>query len=119
MESMQAYMRLDPYYPTSAIGWLGVANCTLGRLSEAQRYLSDAVARSPSRAMFQYWLAAAYGHMGEADAAHEQARRCSSCSHRSPSPAPLARSRFSGVHRTLTISWKVCADRDFRSERVA
>jgi adenylate cyclase len=74
VESMQAYMRLDPYYPTSAIGWLGVAYCTLGRLSEAQRYLSEAVARSPRRAMFQYWLAATYGHMGEADAAREQAK---------------------------------------------
>jgi adenylate cyclase len=74
VESMQAYMRLDPYYPTSAIGWLGVAYCTLGRLSEAQRYLSEAVARSPNRAMFQYWLAAAYGHMGEADAARKQAK---------------------------------------------
>src|SRR5262249_4069621 len=25
IECMKAYMRLDPYYPTSAIGWLGVA----------------------------------------------------------------------------------------------
>jgi adenylate cyclase len=74
VESMQAYMRVDPYYPTSAIGWLGVAYCTLGRLSEAQRYLSEAVARSPRRAVFQYWLTATYGHMGEADAAREQAK---------------------------------------------
>ena len=116
VESMQAYMRLDPYYPTSAIGWLGVAYCTLGRLSEAQRYLSEAVARSPRRAMFQYWLAATYGHMGEADAAREQAKALLSCNHPLPSPAPLARWGSSGGLRTLTISWKVCANRDFLSE---
>ena len=35
VDRMQAYMQLDPYYPTSAIGWLGVAYCTLGRFADA------------------------------------------------------------------------------------
>jgi adenylate cyclase len=74
VESMKAYMRLDPYYPTSAIGWLGVAYCTLGRFEEARTHLREAVARSPSRAMFHYWLASVYGHIGEANAAAEQAQ---------------------------------------------
>ena len=74
VESMKAYMQLDPYYPTSAIGWLGVAYCTLGRFGEALSLLREAVARSPKRAMFQYWLAAVYGHLGDADAARKQAR---------------------------------------------
>ena len=72
VESMQAYMRLDPYYPTSAIGWLGVAYCTLGRFADALALLREAVTRSPRRAMFQYWLAAVYGHLGNAEAAARQ-----------------------------------------------
>jgi len=67
-------MRLDPYYPTSAIGWLGVACCTLGRFEEARTHLREAVARSPDRAMFHYWLASVYGNIGDASAAGEQAQ---------------------------------------------
>jgi adenylate cyclase len=74
VESMQTYMRLDPFHPTSAIGWLGVAYCTLGRPTEALTLLREAVARSPGRAMFQYWLAATYGHLGNVEAAKHQAR---------------------------------------------
>jgi adenylate cyclase len=74
VEGMQAYMRLDPFHPTSAIGWLGVAYFTLGRLTEALTLLRDAVARSPKRAMFQYWLAATYGQLGDVEAAQNQAR---------------------------------------------
>jgi adenylate cyclase len=74
IESMKAYIRLDPYYPTSAIGWLGAACCTLGRFEEARIHLCEAVARSPSRPMFHYWLASVYGHIGNANAAGEQAQ---------------------------------------------
>jgi adenylate cyclase len=73
VDSMQAYMRLDPYYPTSAIGWLGVAYYMLGRFADALALLREAVARSPKRAMFQYWLAAVYGHAGDTEAAERQA----------------------------------------------
>jgi len=74
IDYMKAYMRLDPYYPTSAIGWLGVAYCTLGRFEEARTHLREAVARSPNRAMFHYWLASACGHIGDGQAASEQAQ---------------------------------------------
>ena len=74
IDYMKAYMRLDPYYPTSAIGWLGVAYFTLGRFEEAQTHLREAVARSPNRAMFHYWLASACGHIGDVRAASEQAQ---------------------------------------------
>jgi adenylate cyclase len=70
---MRTYMRLDPYHPTSAIGWLGVTHFALGDLAEAQRLLNEAVARSPGRLMFHYWLAAALGQLGDLDAAHTQA----------------------------------------------
>ena len=73
VESMKSYMQVDPYYPTSAIGWLGVIYCTLGRIVEARDLLRQAVARSPRRAMFQYWLAAVCGHLGRADDARDQA----------------------------------------------
>ena len=74
IENMKAYMRLDPYYPTSAIGWPGVACCTLGHFEEARTCLREAVARSPNRAMFHYWLASACGHIGDTTAAREQAQ---------------------------------------------
>jgi adenylate cyclase len=74
VEAMEAYMRLDPFHTTSAIGWLGVAHCARGHLAEAHALLREAVARSPDRAMFHYWLAATLGHMGNADAAGGQAR---------------------------------------------
>jgi adenylate cyclase len=73
VDRMRAYMQLDPYYPTSAIGWLGVAYCTLGRFADALVLLREAVARSPKRAMFHYWLAAVHGHLGNAEAAQRQA----------------------------------------------
>jgi adenylate cyclase len=73
VETMKTYMRLDPYHPTSAIGWLGVTHFALGHLAEAQTLLREAVARSPNRAMFHYWLAATLGQMGDAEAARRQA----------------------------------------------
>ena len=74
VETMGSYMRLDPFYPTSAVGWLGVAHCALGDLTRAHRLLREAVARSPARAMFHYWLAALLGQMGEMEAAMAQAK---------------------------------------------
>jgi tetratricopeptide (TPR) repeat protein len=74
VEAMEAYMRLDPFHPTSALGWLGVAHCARGDLARAHALLREAVARSPGRAMFHYWLAAALGHMGDAEAAGAEAR---------------------------------------------
>ena len=74
VNTMQAYMRLDPFYPTSAVGWLGVAYCALRRHSEARSLLREAVARSPRRAMFQYWLASVHGHMDNSESARGQAR---------------------------------------------
>jgi lipopolysaccharide biosynthesis regulator YciM len=74
VDSMHAYMRRDPFYPTSAIGWLGVAYCMLDRLPEALTLLREAVARSSKRAMVQYWLVATYGHLGNVGAAQNQAR---------------------------------------------
>ncbi len=73
VETMKAYMRLDPYHPTSAIGWLGVTHFALGHLAEAQTFLREAVARSPNRAMFHYWLAATLGHIGDADGMRKEA----------------------------------------------
>jgi len=73
LETMNGYMCLDPFYPTSAIGWLGVTHFALGNLADAQRLLREAVARSPNRAMFHYWLAATAGQMGDADQMRAQA----------------------------------------------
>jgi TolB-like protein/Tfp pilus assembly protein PilF len=74
LEKMNEYMRLDPFYPTSAIGWLGVTQFALGKLPEARRLLRDAVALSPKRAMFHYWLAATVGEIGDADEMRRQAK---------------------------------------------
>ena len=74
LETMKRYMRLDPFYPTSAIGWLGVTHFALGNLADAQRLLREAVARSPKRAMFHYWLAATVGQIGDAGEMRRQAK---------------------------------------------
>jgi len=74
VETMKAYMRLDPYYPTSAIGWLGVTSFALGKLPEAQSFLREAVTRSPNRAMFHYWLAATLGETGDVEGMREEAK---------------------------------------------
>ncbi len=52
LETMNAYMRLDPYHPTSATGWLGVTHFALGNLADAQigARPSPAAALSCSRA---------------------------------------------------------------------
>src|SRR5262245_41873350 len=81
-------------YPTSALGWLGVAYCTLGRLTEALALLREAVVRSPKRAMFQYWLAAAHGQLGDAEAAQTQARAVLALQPLSRSLAPPATRSF-------------------------
>lgn len=75
LEAMDAYMRLDPFHPTSAIGWLGVTHFALGNLTDARRLLREAVVRSPKRAMFHYWLAATVGEMGDAVEMDQQAKR--------------------------------------------
>jgi adenylate cyclase len=74
VETMKAYMRLDPYHPTSAIGWLGVTYFALGNLPEAQSFLREAVTRSPNRAMFHYWLAATLGDIGDVEGMREEAK---------------------------------------------
>lgn len=48
LEAMTGYMSLDPFYPTSAIGWLGVTHFALGNLAEAQRLLSEALQGAPN-----------------------------------------------------------------------
>jgi len=69
LHAMQNYMQLDPFHPTSPIGWLGVNYWARGQLAEAKRYLHEAVTRSPRRVMFHYWLTAAISDLGEAQAA--------------------------------------------------
>jgi tetratricopeptide (TPR) repeat protein len=108
--SMKAYMQLDPYFSTSAIGWLGVAYCTLGRLTEALALLREAVARSPKRAMFQYWLAAAYT-WGMWKRRRNRLGRSSRCSLPLRSKAPPDPSQFSGSRRMPTISLTACGGR--------
>src|SRR5262249_7534638 len=67
--------QIDPYYPTSAIGWLGTTYFLLGRLNEARDLLRQAVARSPKRAMFQYWLTAVCGHFADDNETSHQAAK--------------------------------------------
>jgi hypothetical protein len=81
---------------TSAIGWLGVTHFALGNLADAQRLLREAVARSPKRAMFHYWLAATAGQIGDADKMCRQAKAL----------LGLGRSRHIGCFRTEAMELK-------------
>lgn len=73
LRSMIAYMRVDPFHPTSASGWLGVTHFALGNLNDAYTLLKQAAAQSPKRAMFRYWLAATVGHRGNVAEARAEA----------------------------------------------
>ena len=72
----------------------------MGNLAEAKALLRDAVARSPDRAMFHYWLAATLGLSGDVGAATEQART------------------LLALQRSFTISGTACPLAVFKREEI-
>jgi adenylate cyclase len=65
-------VRLDPFYPPLAAGFLGLANYMLERYGTALPALVDAAARAPKHRAIRQWLAATYAQLGELDRAREE-----------------------------------------------
>jgi adenylate cyclase len=69
IEVARACMRLDPFYPPTAPGWLGFAYFMLKRYSEALPPLLESTSRAPGWQPGHLFLAATYARLGEIDRA--------------------------------------------------
>ena len=67
------FVRLDPFYPPVAAGFLGLANYMLKQYGTAVAVLADAAGRSPRHRSVRQWLAASYAQLGELDRARDEA----------------------------------------------
>jgi adenylate cyclase len=68
-----AFVRLDPFYPPVAAGFLGLANYMLKQYVAAVAALADAAGRSPRHRSARHWLSAAYAQLGELNRARQEA----------------------------------------------
>ena len=73
IEVADRLVRLDPFYPPLAAGFLGLANYMLKQYESAVVALVDAAGRSPKHRGIRQWLAATYAQLGELDRAREEA----------------------------------------------
>jgi len=70
---VKAHMRLDPYCPPAAPGFLGFAHYMLEDYAEALAPLTDCVSRAPNMRSGHAWLAATYAQIGELKKARKEA----------------------------------------------
>jgi adenylate cyclase len=73
MQTLEAHMRLDPFYSPFAPWWMGAAYYMLGRYTDAVTHLKTAVLRAPNLALGHHWLAATYAQLGLLDEAMSEA----------------------------------------------
>jgi adenylate cyclase len=64
IQTLEAHMRLDPFYLPFAPWWLGIAYYMLGRYADAVPPMQAAVARAPDLGLCHHWLAATYAQLG-------------------------------------------------------
>jgi adenylate cyclase len=69
IEVTRACMRLDPFYPPTAPGWLGIAYFMLKRYSDALPPLLESASRATGWLGAHTFLAATYAGLGELDRA--------------------------------------------------
>ena len=74
LKVLEAYFRIDPFYPTSALHYMGVALFMLKRYSDALVPLLDCCARSPNGRPARKTLAATYGHLCRLEDAQAETR---------------------------------------------
>jgi adenylate cyclase len=72
IEVSRAYMRTDPFAPTTASAWLGGAYYLIGDYTRARTILGDCVARMPNARFAHAFLAATYAQLGELDRARAE-----------------------------------------------
>jgi adenylate cyclase len=73
IQTLEAHMRLDPFYLPFAPWWLGSAHYMVGRYADAVPPLQAAVTRAPNLALGRHWLAATYAQLGRLDKARAEA----------------------------------------------
>jgi adenylate cyclase len=73
IQTLEAHMRLDPFYLPFAPWWMGSAYYMLGRYTDAVPHLKTAVLRAPKLALGHHWLAATYAQLGRLDEARAEA----------------------------------------------
>jgi adenylate cyclase len=73
VEILEASMRLDPFYPAVASGWLGFAHYMLKQYARALPALHDCVSRAPNLRASHSWLAATYAQLGQLEEARAAA----------------------------------------------
>jgi adenylate cyclase len=78
IDTIDAYMRLDPLYPDIALFFLAEARISLGQFDRAIDALNQRLARNPESETTYSLLASCYGHLGQLDQARtawDKARR--------------------------------------------
>ena len=73
IQTLEAHMRLDPFYLPHAPGWLGFAYYMLERYADALPHLQECVSRAPNLAPSHHWLAATCAQLGQLDKARAEA----------------------------------------------
>jgi adenylate cyclase len=73
IRSLEAHMRLDPFYDPYAPGVLGLACYMLKRYAEALPHLQECVSRAPNMIGGRAWLAATYAQLDQLDSARAEA----------------------------------------------
>ena len=96
-------LEIDPFYPTSALHYMGVALFMLKRYSEAVVPLLDCLSRVPTGRPARKTLAATYAHSGQLKSARAEARE----------KLRVEPDYTIEKHRTLMV----CAGRVFRTGR--
>ena len=67
IETLGAYMRLDPHYTETALQMLAEARVSLGEYDEAVSVIEQRLARNPQSETAYALLASCYGHLGRPD----------------------------------------------------
>ena len=73
IDFLEAYRRLDPFYPPLASGILGLAHYLRKQYSDALSNLRDCVSRAPMHRGAHAWLAATYAQLGQIEDARAEA----------------------------------------------
>jgi adenylate cyclase len=73
IRTLQAHMRLDPFYQPRTTAMLGFAYYLLGRYLDALPLLQEAASRAPNHGHSRRYLAATYAQLGQLDRARDEA----------------------------------------------
>jgi TolB-like protein len=68
IDTLNAYMKLDPFYPALALHFLAQAQLSLGQFEDAVATLKRRLQRDPTSETGNALLASCYGHLGQTDA---------------------------------------------------